>query len=71
MTLLNRPCGACDALVDVEIGCKHWKPERARATVAKARAAREQINAGRKNDRADQRQMVDEFKAMMGPGRKT
>lgn len=24
--LLNRPCGACRALVPADTGCVHWKP---------------------------------------------
>jgi hypothetical protein len=25
MTLAHRPCGACRALVDVTVGCPHWR----------------------------------------------
>lgn len=64
--VLFHPCGACKALVNTETGCKHWQPARAKATAATKRAAREKLNEGRRNDRARQREMVEEFRNMLG-----
>ncbi|MET0428826.1 MAG: hypothetical protein ABW026_10045 [Microvirga sp.] len=44
----HRPCGACDALVPADAGCKHWKP----GTAATARSARRGRAAAREKEKA-------------------
>lgn len=40
MTLKNRPCGACSALVPTDSGCDHWKPKTQAAHQARREAAK-------------------------------
>lgn len=64
-----RPCGGCGELVSSETGCKHWRPVQAQEIAARKRAQREKLNEGRRNQRAEHREMVDEFRSMLGRNR--